>query len=87
VLVLEGSDKGKKSYRKAVNKGDFSFERVSAGKYTLWGFYDTDSNNTYSYGSPDPFEHSEEFFFYPDTLILKPRWTVTDINFVLKERE
>ena len=87
VLVLEGSDKGKKSYRKDVNKGDFSFERVTAGKYTLWGFYDTDSSNTYSYGSPDPFKHSEEFFFYPDTLILKPRWTVTDINFVLKERE
>jgi len=86
VLVLDGTGREKKTYKKPVNKNNFSFERVEAGKYFLWCFYDTDSSGTYSYGSSNPFQPSEEFFFYSDTLNLKPRWTVTDVNFILEER-
>jgi hypothetical protein len=59
-------------------------KRIEAGKYLVWCFYDTDSSSTYSYGSANPFIASEGFFFYADTLDLKARWTVSDINFVLK---
>jgi len=86
ILVLEGTEQDKKNYTKHINQNTFSFERVNAGKYILWCYYDRDSSNTYSYGSADPFSFSEEFFFYRDTLTLKPRWTQTDINFVLEKR-
>lgn len=85
VFVLEGTGREKKTYKQTVNKNNFSFERVEAGKYFLWCFYDTDSSGTYSYGTANPFLPSEEFFFYKDTLNLKPRWTVTDVNFELKQ--
>ncbi|MDO8550747.1 MAG: Ig-like domain-containing protein, partial [Ignavibacteria bacterium] len=87
ILILEGSEREKKIYKQHLNKNTFNFERVTAGKYSLWCFYDTDSSGTYSYGSSNPFQPSEEFFFYSDTLNLKARWIVMDVNFVLKERE
>ena len=87
ILVLEGTGSEKKSYKQPINKGNFSFDKVEAGKYFLWCFYDTDSSGTYSYGSANPYKPSEEFFFYKDTLNLKPRWTVTDVKFVLGERK
>jgi len=87
ILVLEGTGKDKKTYRQPITKNNFSFERIDPGKYFLWCFYDTDSSKTYSYGSANPFLPSEEFFFYGDTLSLKPRWTVTDVNFVFGKRK
>jgi hypothetical protein len=83
LLVLESIDKNGETYKKNISKENFSFERINAGKYILWCFYDTDSSNIYSYGTLDPFSHSEKFFFYGDTLNLKARWTVTDVNFIL----
>ena len=87
ILVLEGTGSEKKTYKQPITKDNFSFERVEPGKYLLWCFYDTDSSGNYSYGSVNTFMPSEEFFFYGDTLNLKPRWTVTDVNFVLKEKK
>ena len=86
VLILEGGEKEKKIYKKSLTKNAFNFERIAAGKYILWSYYDTDSSGTYTYGSPNPFKPSEEFFFYKDTLNLKPRWTVTDVNFVFHKK-
>jgi len=85
VLVLEGTGRDKKIYKQSLKKNNFSFERVEAGKYFLQSFYDTDSSSTYTYGASNPFQPSEEFFFYSDTLNLKPRWTVTDVMFELRE--
>jgi hypothetical protein len=84
VLILEGIEKKKKKYNQALKRNNFIFERIEAGKYLLWCFYDTDNSGTYSYGSANPFIPSEEFFFYSDTLDLKARWTVADVNFILK---
>jgi len=86
ILILEGNEREKKIFTRSLTKNNFSFERVEAGKYSLWCFYDTDSSGTYSYGSANPFQPSEEFFFYSDTLNLKARWTQTDVNFVLKNK-
>lgn len=66
--------------------GTFNFNRVVAGKYQLFAYYDIDSSNTYSFGYPFPFNFSEEFFFYPDTLNLRARWTETDLKFELNRR-
>lgn len=82
VLVLQGIDKFKKTY---VTKPDaeckFNFERIEAGKYQLWGYYDENKDNAYNYGNIFPFEPSEKFVSKNELLELKPRWTVTDIIF------
>lgn len=67
-------------YKTNVVKNKFSFERVLPGKYLLWIFEDADSNKLYDYGSVFPFRNSEEFIYYRDTLELKARWPVGDIE-------
>ena len=54
VLVLENIDNKKLKYQTIVSEEDFTFERVEAGKYMLWCFFDEDSNYQYTYGWPDP---------------------------------
>lgn len=79
-VELKNIDIKKKNYKQAVNNNyEFNFERVVPGQYLVWSFYDADSSGNYSYGSINPFEKSEEFIYYPDTLNLKARWPVGDI--------
>lgn len=81
IVVLKNADKSKPSYSKPINnKMEFDFKRVDPGKYLLWGYFDDDSSKTYTYGTPFPFKPSEKFFFYPDTLNLRARWPVGDIE-------
>jgi hypothetical protein len=84
VLVLENTGNKKLRYQKNVSEEDFTFERVEAGTYLLWCFFDEDSNFQYTYGWPDPIAFSEKFSVYSDTLKLKPRWVITDVLFELK---
>lgn len=87
VLLLQSLEKDNLKYSTLILKnGQFNFDRVSAGKYSLFFFYDTDSSGNYSSGEFLPYKKSEEFFFYPDTLNLRARWTETDIKFNLKPR-
>ncbi|OGU35895.1 MAG: hypothetical protein A2068_05810 [Ignavibacteria bacterium GWB2_35_6b] len=79
-VVLKNLDPKKKNYKKKVTaNNEFKFERVVPGKYLVWSFFDADSNGEYSYGKINPFEKSEEFIYYPDTLNLKARWPVGDV--------
>lgn len=88
VIVLESIERDKRKYQQQLKgKNNFNIERVDAGKYVLWCYFDTDSSGTYSYGWHDPFKHSEVFSFYPDTLELRPRWTQTDIKFFFRPSE
>ncbi|MCH7772269.1 MAG: Ig-like domain-containing protein, partial [Bacteroidetes bacterium] len=84
VLVLENIENGKLKYRTNVSEEDFNFERIEAGKYLLWCYFDVDSNYQYSYGWPQPIIFSERFSVYSDTLKLKPRWVITDVIFNFK---
>jgi len=83
ILVLESIDKKNLRYQMDVNEDTFSFEKIAAGKYKLWCYYDLDKDKRFNYGWPQPIEYSEQFFVYPDTLKLKPRWIVTDVLFSL----
>ena len=84
VLVLENIDNKKLKYQTKVSEENFNFERVEAGKYILWCYFDEDSNYQYSYGWPEPIKFSERFFIYSDTLKLIPRWVITDVVFEFK---
>jgi hypothetical protein len=82
VLLLEGVGQQRGIYRTRVNERvGFSFERVEPGQYRLWGFIDRNGDGDYNFGYPFPFEASEEFSFYPDTLNLRARWVQSDLNF------
>lgn len=81
IVVMEASEKGKHVYKKKLKKdAKFHFEKITPGKYILWSFIDNDGDGKYSYGRPYPFKSSEKFAFYPDTLNLRARWPVENIN-------
>ena len=81
VLVLQNVDNDYQKYQQKILDDDFSFERIEAGNYMLWCYFDADSNYQFNYGWPQPIEYSERFAVYADTLKLKERWVITDIIF------
>ncbi len=87
LIVNLKSVSNKKKYTKKIDKNkNFNFEKVAPDKYLLWAFKDNNNNDKYDFGKIKPFEYSEEFFFYPDTLNLRARWPVGDIEFRLKKK-
>ena len=83
VLNLKNVD-SKISYSyKPDSLGLFDFTKITPGNYLLWAFYDTDSNAVYTVGKPYPIKYSERIEYFPDTLNLRARWPVGDINWKL----
>lgn len=81
VVVLEKAEREKTKYsRKADKKGNFEFKKVIPGKYLLWSYIDSDGNSGYSKGKINPLNYSEKFKFYPDTLNLRARWPVGELQ-------
>jgi hypothetical protein len=64
--------------------GKFKFEQLPEGQYTLRAFRDRDSSKTYSYGKPFPFQHSERFAVYRDTVKVRARWGVEGVGVSFK---
>ena len=82
VLVLElESDSEQKEFIKLNDKKSFEFNRILPGKYKLWAFEDSNNNDKYDYGSLFPFEFAERFYYYPETIEIKARWSVADLIF------
>lgn len=82
ILVLESEINSElKYYHKANGDKAFGFNRILPGKFKLWAFEDRNKNNIYDYGSLRPFEFSEKFYMYPETIEIKPRWNLTDVIF------
>jgi uncharacterized protein (DUF2141 family) len=80
-VLLQSVPKSKTGYTQKVGKKkNFDFRKIIPGKYLLWSYKDKNGNGKYDFGSVKPFSHSEEFSFYPDTLNLRARWPVGDIN-------
>ena len=80
VVVLDPVGKEKRKYYTPMQTDkNFNFERVLPGTYLIWCFIDSDKDGKYNFGSVEPFEYSERFFSYPDTLELKARWPVGDV--------
>lgn len=84
VLILENGETPDLNYEQKLISEKFEFTRVEPGKYILWCYLDENNDGKYNYGWPEPIKYSERFSFYPDTLTLRPRWEVTDLNFKFK---
>jgi len=80
VILQEVNKANLRKQIKVDTNNNFNFDRVVPGKYLLWAYIDKDSNNIYSYGKIDSLKYAEHFKFYPDTLNLRPRWPVGDIE-------
>ena len=78
--VIEIYNKDNK-YSQNISNNKFDFSRVIPGKYLMWMFEDADSSGTFNYGKVYPKIRSEKFSVYPDTLNLRARWPIGDIEF------
>jgi len=77
----------KNSYKqKLASTKKFEFPKVIPGKYLLWIYKDKNKNSKYDFGKVKPFIYSEEFKFYPDTLNLRARWPVGEIEFKIENK-
>ncbi len=79
-IVINNVESGVSYITKVKDDNQYIFERILPGKYTIWLFDDLNNDGKYNFGSIYPFELSEEFFVYPDTVNLRPRWPVGDVN-------
>ncbi len=85
VVVLQDSKDAKKFFTALPDKTSaYKFERIESGIYSIWIYADKDSSGTFDKGYPEPFRYSEEFYVVPDTIKLRPRWSVTDFNIEFK---
>lgn len=62
-----------------ANEVEYNLEELLPGKYVLEVFDDRNKNGKYDYGSIYPYQYSELFSVYPDTLNVKARWPITDV--------
>lgn len=85
MLVLQDIAKKDVVYKQTVNR-NFNFERVEAGKYVMWAHSTSDSIK-YNYGEVYPYKPADWFRFHPDTLTLKPRWSLLDFVFDAKKKK
>jgi len=58
--------------------GDFEINNVLPGHYMLSAFRDSNSDKLFNFGRPFPFIPSERFAVFPDTVVVKSRWTNQD---------
>ena len=80
VVLQDVNNKEAPMQTSVSNSYQFNFDRIMPGEYLIWAYVDKDSNNSYTFGKVDPLEFAEEFSFYPDTLNLRARWPVGDIE-------
>ncbi len=84
-VVINNKKIGVGYITKVEDNSTYVFKRILPGEYTIWLFDDMNNNGEYNFGSVYPFELSEKFVVYPDTVNLRPRWPVGDVNIEAKD--
>ena len=80
LLVATSTEKPSLFYFTDVNSaGQFSFRRLPASYWILATFQDRDDNGRYGYGRAVPFQPSEPFFIFPDTIEVRANWDVEGV--------
>ena len=67
----------------AGNDKVFRVPWLLEGKYILGGYIDLDQDQKYSYGNIYPFEYAEPYYVKPDTISIRKRWEISDIDFFI----
>ncbi len=58
----------------------FTYKNILEANYNLFSYVDKNNNSTYDHGYPFPFDYSEPFYIYPNTINIKGGWTVENVN-------
>ncbi len=80
-IYLIFTAKDNTQYTTKVNANTWQIRAIPEGEYTVEAFCDLNSDGKYSYGFPFPFEFSEPFVIFENTLNIKARWSIEDIVF------
>ncbi|MDQ1265103.1 MAG: hypothetical protein QG635_253, partial [Bacteroidota bacterium] len=62
----------------------WEFSGIPAGDYKMEAFVDANGNGKYDYGDYFPFKFAERFQVFDNEFAVKARWTVDDINLIMK---
>ena len=77
VAKLEKMEKPYYTFRSVVNlDGKTVLDEIPEGNYSLTFFQDSDNNMQYSYGTIDPYEASEWFYNFQDTVKIRSNWDI-----------
>ena len=77
VAKLGKMEKPYYNFRSVVNlDGETNLNEIPEGNYSLTFFQDSDNNMQYSYGTIDPFEASEWFYNFQDTVKIRSNWDI-----------
>jgi hypothetical protein len=73
------------SYATSIDKpGEYLFDNIFPGIYTINAFRDADSNGVYSFGKTVPFVPAERFIFYADSIKVRSRWPTEGNDIILE---
>lgn len=67
-----------------VKDTNFAFTKILDAEYSLFAFIDSKGTGLFDYGSAYPFENSEPFYFYPQSISIKGGWTVENVIINIK---
>lgn len=67
--------------------GNFMYDKIIPGRYTLELLYDTNGDKEFTQGTAVPLKLSEKFVFHKEAFTLPARWIVTDLFFTPFEHE
>ncbi len=80
VFVILKSTEKNNSYKTKVLKNKYQFDKILPSKYQIFAFCDKNGNCVFDNGKPFPFAFAEPFTFIQDTINVRPRWPITDVN-------
>ncbi len=85
-IAANGIDGPRQKYAAKVDaSGKYEIRRMLQGSYLIKMIEDESGKGTQNRGSTIKNEYSSKFVYYSDTLKIKPRWPVTDVNFDYKK--
>ena len=77
VVKLEKMEKPYYTFRSVVNlDGETILDEIPEGNYSLTFFQDSDNSMQYSYGTVNPYEASEWFYNFQDTVKIRSNWDI-----------
>jgi len=69
-----------------VQNNKYEFNSLPSGKYILWGYESLNilDSTRYFSGIWNPYQRSSKFIIYPDTIEVRARWTIDELNMDFK---
>ena len=69
-----------------VQNDKYKFNFLPSGKYILWGYESLNvlDSTRYFSGIWNPYQRSSKFIIYPDTIDVRARWTIDELNMDFK---